>query len=77
MTKYGVMSNGKPAKYPECNVDRSWKNNVFNSFTKAEEYALKWLGSYAPSRGTIKLEVPFMYGGYGDYVEIIEYDIIT
>jgi hypothetical protein len=58
---YAVYDGGKPARYPECKVDPSWKNNTFETFEEAETYALNWLGDYAPDRGVILLDVPYDY----------------
>jgi len=47
-----------------------WKNNKFNTFEEAIEYANKWLGEY--SGVELKLNTPIDYDGYGDTIEIRE-----
>ncbi len=71
-SKFAVYDNGKPAKYPECNVHPSWDNNSFDSFEKAIEYTSTWLGMLGEDfiYPTIKLNEPYDYSGYGDLIEI-------
>lgn len=72
MKKYQVFDNGRRAQYPDCAVSKSWDKSCFNSFEKAESYALKWLGGYSPGVGVLKLNCPFNYSGYEDMIEIRE-----
>lgn len=46
MKKFAVYDNGRPAKYPEIKVHKSWTNNKFNTFEEALAYTLNWLGPY-------------------------------
>jgi len=45
MFKYAVFDNGRPAKYPDCKVNKNWKINIFDTFDQAIQYLDKWLGS--------------------------------
>ena len=67
---FAVYDNGKPAKFPECKVDKSWSNNEFETFDAAVEYANKWLGPYGGE--LLVLGKPNDYSGYGDVIEIRE-----
>lgn len=59
---YRVFDTNKLAKFPECNVDPSWNQCDYGSFNEAENYAINWLGHYAPDHGVLKLNTPFKYG---------------
>lgn len=73
MARYGVFESGKPAKFPECKVHPSWDNNVFSTVSAAEEYAIKWLGSFWDPKHrlmpSVKLNVPYDFNGYGDTLD--------
>lgn len=66
--KYHVFYGNRPAKY--SNINSSWKNNVFDNFEDAEEYAQNWLGSFDPGKNILKPNIPYDYDGYGDMIEI-------
>ena len=72
MNCFIVLDNGKPAQTRFHKVDRSWNNCLFTTFEDAERYAISWLGVYNPSFGTLELNVPYDYSGYGDMIEIKE-----
>ena len=66
---YQVLDNNKRAQFPDCAVHPSWEKSCFNSFIEALNYAHKWLGMYSPGR-ILKLNEPYGYSGYGDFIEI-------
>lgn len=71
--KFKVYDNGKPAKYPECKVNKKWSNNSFDTFQEALQYAHHWLGDFSPcdvSDSPIQLNEPYDYDGCGDTIEI-------
>jgi hypothetical protein len=68
--KFQVLDNEVPAQYPYHKVDASWKDSVLKSYIEALNYAHKWLGLYSPGR-ILKLNQPYDYSGYGDYISII------
>jgi len=45
---FKVLNNGKPARYPDFNVDPSWGNNQFYTLYSAIDYASRWLGQFGP-----------------------------
>lgn len=74
---FRVLENGKLARYPECNVHKSWNNCDFPSIVEAALYAEKWLGStYSPGVDfLVKLFMDgesFDYDGYGDTISVQE-----
>lgn len=73
--KYAVYDDDRPAKFPECKVHPSWKNNVFDTLDEAAEYTHKWLDMYSPGIETLKevaLNKSWDYSGYGSFIEITE-----
>lgn len=76
--KYQVFDNGRRADWTAFDhptfleFRKSWPIREFNSFEKAESYALKWLGDCSPGVGVLKPNVPYDYSGHGDYLEIKE-----
>lgn len=60
---FAVFENDKPAKYPECNVHKSWSNNEFDEWNDAVAYALDWLGygNESVSNAPFEPNVPFYY----------------
>lgn len=69
---FAIYDNDRPAKYPECKVDRkAWPNNKFKSFAEAREYVSRWLGSDSfypiPQQWDGS---KYDYSGYGDTIEI-------
>lgn len=69
--KYGVFENNKPCKYPEHKVDPSWNNYLFDTFREAQEYAIHWMGNWAPlDKDVLELNTPYDISGYGDMLEI-------
>ncbi len=72
MIKYGVFDNNRPCStvgFPD--FDPSWDNHLFDSFDDALVYANKWLGYY-PDYVSLKVNKPWDYSGYGDFIEIVE-----
>jgi hypothetical protein len=66
---YGIE---EPAELHFCKDDASWnkcRNSVFSTFDEAENYAISWLGCYAPKKGILQLNVIFD-DGHGDFVVI-------
>jgi hypothetical protein len=73
--KYEVYDSGKPASiigFPGLK-GKGWETNSFNNYKRALRYAINWLGAYS-GYGDIKLKlnVPYDYSGYGDFIEIRE-----
>ena len=68
--KYQVIDNNKPAQYPDHNVDRSWKNSIFDTFEEAEKYCKKWLGEYYLDKVPECCNQPIQYNDKGDEIEI-------
>lgn len=67
MKKFQVFDTGKPAQFPYCEVSEEWDNSIFNTFSSAKEYALRWIGYREVD---LKPDVPFDYSGLGDTIEI-------
>jgi len=65
MTKFNVYDNDKPATLPEIEC---WKNNSFNTYEEAFEYARQWLNIPLP----VTFNMPADYSGYGDIIDIRE-----
>lgn len=59
---YRVMDTNRCAKYPDCEVHPSWDKCDYDTFEKAEKYALNWLGCFSPGPNVLKLGEPFTYG---------------
>lgn len=77
---YQVLEQGKPAKFPNCNVHSSWNNNEFVSLDEAIDYTIKWLGDYYPLKGrNFPLNTKVVFAGTEDgdyYMEIKTVDHI-
>jgi hypothetical protein len=69
---YQVLENGKPCDCNHHKVHSSWNKSSYSTFEEAQEYAMKWLGEYAPPKGTLKLNTAYHYTGSDDYIEIKE-----
>lgn len=73
-----VISNGKPASkqgYPYLKGE-GWEDHEFRDLEEALNYAMNWLGPYAPSgTASLQLNKPYEYNGYGDYVMITDISI--
>lgn len=70
---FQVFDNGKPAQYPDHKVHESWTRSAFTSFQEARDYAMRWLGEWAPlDEDCIELGIPFDYSGLGDIVLVRE-----
>lgn len=68
--KYRVLDTGKFAQYPDCDVNPSWNNSLFDTYKEAFDYAQNWLGMF---RGlAIPVNTPIDYSGYKDTIEIRE-----
>ena len=52
--KYLVLDGNKKAMYPDCKVDKSWNNCIFDTKDEAIEYINKWLGIYSPGIEELK-----------------------
>lgn len=74
--QYGVFENGKACSaenFPQFRKSDAWKTHIFDTFEKAEDYALRWLGDDAANVKVFTLNVPFDYsGGFGSTIEIRE-----
>lgn len=66
-TMYSVYDNGKLAVLP---LSSNWAIATYDNFDAAEDYCLKWLGIWAPDKGTIKPDTKFWYIGE-DSIEIV------
>jgi hypothetical protein len=71
MPKYQVLNNDKPADCNNFKVHDSWVESKFDTFEKAHDYALKWLGGYNTGI-VLQLNVPFDFTGCGDTIIIKE-----
>lgn len=74
MSRFQVLDNNEPADCHHFKLDPSWDKSVFDTFEQAEEYALEWLGLYAPDKGELKPNTPYCYSGAEDYLEILVVD---
>ena len=73
--KFQVFDGDKPAQFPDCRVDKSWDNSVFDTEDEALVYARKWCAPYGSTYDgtqgfTIKAGEKYDYSGYGDFIEI-------
>jgi hypothetical protein len=80
-TTYHVLDHGEPATWHSCikslpqmseTFKKTWANNIFSSLEEARQYAVNWLGIYAPPPEILKVNCPYDYSGYGDTIEIVE-----
>lgn len=68
---FGVYDNNKPASeegVPSLKY-KGWKTHRFETFEEAKAYVNEWLGMY---KAPIKVNVPYDYSGYGDFIVIKE-----
>lgn len=71
--RFHVLDNYKPAKYPNHQIDPSWKENAYSTFEEAEKYLRHYLGIYAPSNDhKFTLGIAYDYSGYGDSIIIVQ-----
>lgn len=69
---YAVFDNNMPASCAGFPCAKEWSNHVFQLRREAVDYALQWLGSFAPPREVLECQDSYDYSGYGDVVEIRE-----
>ena len=70
-----VWENGKlcvASNFEDMRVNYGWDNAEFDNFEAAKDYAMKWLGEYAPDREQFQINEPYEYSGYGDYITITD-----
>ena len=67
MTKFRVYENDMPAviRHVDC-----WKNNEFDTFDEAVQYARLWTGKMGSLPLNMPANCPVDYNGYGDMIEI-------
>jgi hypothetical protein len=70
VSMFQVFDGKKPAQYPECAVSKSWSNSKFTDVAEAVEYAMNWLGCMGDPNFEWEINVPYYYGGAGDFVVI-------
>lgn len=63
---FQVFDSNRPAELKAS----GWNTCVFQTFSEAAEYARKWLGNYDDPDWKWELNVPYPYGGCGDFVVI-------
>ena len=68
--QWQVLENGSSCQYTQTSANHRWSQSIFPTFEQAQDYAMDWLGQWAPSnKNVLKPNEKFVFA-QGCYIEI-------